>query len=459
MKIRLWKNFKKRNNSTLQPSGSYTELDVVLKNDTSIEAPEFILKGNEFNYNYLYVPTFKHYYFINDIVSMANGLIRIICKQDILATYKADILNYEGFITYAASAYDPMIPDGRIATKNEIAEIRTTAFTWNDSAFNANGCYVLAVTSQDGGANGFTSLYIMDEATVNKVSKYMNSTLLSDSSLVTKLKNLFTSPIESVISCLWLPLNLNWVVTTLDADYRSIYLADIAIKDTGGNDIKAYLVTTPEILVTGASSALTTFYSDFRKTSPYTKAELYIPFYGMIPVSMAEFPELMSLRLQIDIMTGDATLRISTQKTTSGIASLALVSNINFNLGVKCIITQSSQDYSRLMHNLEGAVAGSSIGAITDLAVQLSSTSKSTLGSVSGRSMTGFNSAILYQTALSTTDPENMRLTMGRPYQQYSQLSAFTGFVQVQDASIYIDGFENDRNAINGMLNSGIFIE
>ena len=69
MNITLYR-FSKPNNSTKQPSGG-TSISCVLKENTSILNPVFILKNNDFDYNYC--KWNNRYYFINDIVSLANN--------------------------------------------------------------------------------------------------------------------------------------------------------------------------------------------------------------------------------------------------------------------------------------------------------------------------------------------------------------------------------------------------
>ena len=95
MTITIYENFSKKSNSTKRPTGG-TDIECFLKENTSIENPHFILKDMTFNTNY--IKWNDHYYFIDDIISLKNNLNEIVCVEDVLATYKADILKLTAFV-------------------------------------------------------------------------------------------------------------------------------------------------------------------------------------------------------------------------------------------------------------------------------------------------------------------------------------------------------------------------
>ena len=83
MTIKYWNNFQKKINSTARPLDSAAvSVSATLKSPTSIENPTFILTGDNFNINY--VEAFGHYYFVNDVVSVRNGMIEVSCTQEVL---------------------------------------------------------------------------------------------------------------------------------------------------------------------------------------------------------------------------------------------------------------------------------------------------------------------------------------------------------------------------------------
>ena len=72
MLVRFYKNFKKQTNETKIPSSTYTEFDLFLKDKCSITHPVFLIDHIEEEWNYVYIPKWKRYYFIGAI-NIANN--------------------------------------------------------------------------------------------------------------------------------------------------------------------------------------------------------------------------------------------------------------------------------------------------------------------------------------------------------------------------------------------------
>ena len=78
-------NFSKRKNSTAIPSGTGTQYDVLLKNDTSLYSPTFIIASNAFP-SYSYAQFQNMHYYITDIVKTTNQTYEVQCKIDPIGT-------------------------------------------------------------------------------------------------------------------------------------------------------------------------------------------------------------------------------------------------------------------------------------------------------------------------------------------------------------------------------------
>lgn len=83
--------------------GSYTSTFVKMKyQEMNVTRPIFLLKFMEYpQYNYLYIPALKRYYFINDIVVKTDNTFEIHCSCDVLESFKDDILQGTGHLTKA----------------------------------------------------------------------------------------------------------------------------------------------------------------------------------------------------------------------------------------------------------------------------------------------------------------------------------------------------------------------
>lgn len=85
-------------------SGYLTEIGtlsgVILKADTNLMRPTFILKTSPlvYNSNYLYNTFTKRYYYIRTVTALSGGRIAIDCNIDVLFTYKNEILNSSGWV-------------------------------------------------------------------------------------------------------------------------------------------------------------------------------------------------------------------------------------------------------------------------------------------------------------------------------------------------------------------------
>jgi len=454
MLLYLWKNFNKRSNSTKLPGTPDASLNVKLKEDTSIESPSFILSGQEFEYNY--AQAFGHYYFINDIVSLANGLIQINCTQDVLATYRSDILASRQYVLYSSSNYDTNIADPRVVVKaSTITEGINSDGTGH---LSTTGCYALTVANADSVGVGASTTYIMTSDNVATLINYFNSSLIDEP--LDWLQTHFLKPFDAVIKCVWLPLTYNNIGGTV---------ADVKIgKDanSGAQGKRVVIATiTDEFTI---NFTMTHHYSDFRKAQPYSHMQLYIPFYGMLDINPLDFLTELKMSYHIDVVTGDTTIQL---KDGSFVRS-----TINFCMGVDCPLSQVTTSGNGIVSSIAGVAAGvagavasggasavaSGIGAVSsgiNGILKAAQPTTSVKGGVAGRSMIDLTRPKIYETSSNTSDPADLTAIAGRPCMQYLTLSSLSGYCQCGDASVNMAGLANDKTEVNSLLNSGIYIE
>ena len=90
---------------------SGNEFDVIVDDaDVVISSYNTISKAN-----YAYIPEFERYYFINDIVSVANGLWMISMSCDVLYSFKDEILDLKPFVTRNEYSFDSYVKDDLIS--------------------------------------------------------------------------------------------------------------------------------------------------------------------------------------------------------------------------------------------------------------------------------------------------------------------------------------------------------
>lgn len=87
----------------------FGEMDnVVMTEDSDMITPSFVLNTRELVYqsNYVYCDFTKRYYFIDNIIAMTGGRIKINCSCDVLYTYKNEILSSKAWIRSGNLDYD-----------------------------------------------------------------------------------------------------------------------------------------------------------------------------------------------------------------------------------------------------------------------------------------------------------------------------------------------------------------
>lgn len=123
MTITLYNNTSEKNkiNKVLE---HIADLTGSLKDSTSISHPQIILEYNNVNFNYCYIDEFSRYYFVTDIIVLANNLIRVILSVDVLESFKNEILNQNVIIEKNTFDIDKYLPDENwkvnVKTKTDI---------------------------------------------------------------------------------------------------------------------------------------------------------------------------------------------------------------------------------------------------------------------------------------------------------------------------------------------------
>lgn len=86
------KDDRRKINKTLEDE---IEIGVSFNKSMDFSDGELILEGNIFTfaeYNYIYIPYFKRYFFVTGMVAVRNNLIKLNIETDILMTYKDSIV-------------------------------------------------------------------------------------------------------------------------------------------------------------------------------------------------------------------------------------------------------------------------------------------------------------------------------------------------------------------------------
>lgn len=118
--------------------------DCVFKNETSILKPTILINTNTdiTGCNYMYIPSLSRYYFIDDIVSIKNGLWQISGHVDVLETYSSEILSNTAVIKRQQNKYNLYLDDPEYHVYNS-ERIQTLEFS--NTGFSKTLRYMLVV--------------------------------------------------------------------------------------------------------------------------------------------------------------------------------------------------------------------------------------------------------------------------------------------------------------------------
>lgn len=454
--------FSKRKNSTKQPTGG-TDVDVKLKENTTVDSPVFIVQGNRFSVTY--VKAFNQYYWVTSVTSLANGLCEIACKIDVLATYKNAIAGSSQFVLRSTSAYNDLIADNYVSMRQNYSFSTQLVDT---GLFDSVGTYVLSVLNNIGSGAGFTTYYLMTPTQIAALAQYCNQNLADTSSItdiIQWIQATFLKTADAVIDCKWLPVSLG--VSLVGGGVSTGEVLRVGKDDVAG--VTGNRCTGPIIRTANYNIIVPHKYSDFRKGSPYSNGLLYLPMYGCYQFNPLDFPDVLTVRYDVDVITGDCTIFLMNHAR--------IIATITCNMSVTMPVGKVGNNAGGTVASALGAVAGtvaafategastvvagigasaSAINAITSAAA----ISPSAHGIMGGRSMTlhglGIQCIII---ASDTSDPSNLTQIVGRPTMQYRSLSGLSGYVQCSEASVSVSANDTERDEINNFLNSGFYLE
>ena len=115
--------------------------NVVLKRDTSILKTilHIYTESDISGYNYMYIPQFNRYYYIDDIVSVGNNRWEVSAHVDVLETYAEELLNQMVILNKQESKGNKYLNDGSfISQVNEF----NTSYNF-PYGFNTSGTFIL----------------------------------------------------------------------------------------------------------------------------------------------------------------------------------------------------------------------------------------------------------------------------------------------------------------------------
>lgn len=438
--------FSKKRNSTKIPSGSGTDIDVNLKEDTSLYHPTFHLTGN--------FPAFTYakwqgiYYYVNDIISVGNGRYEIECDLDPMATERNNILSTTAFVVRSASAYDNLVPDPEICRKADVIDMETGS-TSLSSYFDGTGCYVMRTVG--GTSSSGINTYIHSKASLAQTLGFIWSNDVLDAAWDTVIKAVF-NPFQYIVSLKYTPLSYSFLTTAGTVSSQTAYYG--WWPDNYSYPSPSY---THQHIPAFAIDKPVRYYNDWRDyDSRFTRAYIILPGGELHVIPSAWLSQSLKLDFYFDIINGEGAYRLWSDGY--------ILASFNAKLLFDFQIGQVDSTLPAVSSGSVGMIAAASTGnllATSIMAAGAVSDSVQPNPSINGTSVgvAGYGANKNVRIVAEYYDSTDYPVNMGRMLNDNRTLSTLSGYCQCANASVSSDLPAMYKEEINSMVNSGFYIE
>lgn len=478
-------SFSKRRNSTKQPVNLPDSRNCKLKETTSIDAPTFIITGDDFDFNYAQWGT--RYYFRNDSRSIHNGLTEVDFVLDPLATYKAEILASTQFVCYSNVSGGIWLPDTRIPVFAKGIGSHQDIVNPN---FSKTGSYILSVNGQNG-----CELYRVNRTQLAQLlnnlntwrddakNAFLDNLIAPGGDIVQATENLYTVIARSgafgnayseapncIRSCIWVPFGSG--VFDVTTSGKEIYLGQFE------TNVYADAISSEPYTETFTFS-INWQYNDWRR-SKCEDLYIYLPLVGVSAIDSENIASNNTITIKYSLSPTDGAVAYEIISGSQIIGTYGASCAANYPIGIS---QQSSagEIISSILNGTEkvfnsainssispvsmaaatGGMAFQAVNATYNSIQTVNSRHNTTIGGIGGGVGSGLDLfARLYHVVHETVmEPSQMVATMGVPTMKPLQLSQCSGFCQCANAHVEAPASAAELDAIDAMLNSGFYIE
>lgn len=482
MKIYLFNNFSKRENSTKQPLiTSGTQFDCTLKEPTSAIRPTVIISKNGSNtfqnYGYAYIPDFYRWYWITDMIS--DGPFWVYSMEtDVLATYKAQIGAWPFYVLRSSAESNGKIVDGSYPGLADYVVDNTSSVTYSTTLHKStpwnitpsSGCYILGMQSEDA-SMGSIKYIALSQSNMQALCHELATNAVTspdfDFSQITQaLTKQIVDPLQFIKSAIWIPLNYSIFgtlpdVTTLETGYMSF---NVTYKDisAGGYLWWGSLLAFPLADHPQVSRGI------YLNGTPFTDRYLFAPPFGMININNENTVghSYIAVNYRVDMITGMGDITVyATDDPKIENTSLTdnLITRVTAQVGVPITLTQAVTDFIGMVHGTIQAITGAALLSPTMMAGGLLNTLESKQPRLSSTGGTGGIAGLgmtwrLYSLFTKIASEDNADI--GRPLCAVKTPSSIPGFIQVRQGDINLpNATSGEHAAVKEYLESGFWYE
>lgn len=469
--------FSKRENSTAQYAGTWTDFSCTLKENCSVITPrvELHTATNVTAFNYAHISAFNRYYFIRDIEYYREETI-LYLECDVLATYKSTIGSSTEYVLRSASNYDGDIEDNYYPIK----ALTQVTETGQDLMFRQAGgttplSYVIGIVNNSSSHKfGATEYYVVNSTELANIMGFLlgnnifteSETVMNDiqgvvSTYVTEIQNglirALSNPTQYIVESYAVPYNIptasaetiqiGWWPTTLTA---SPVLSIDEIQIASGS---LTLGDHPQKASRGG----------YLNTEPFTRYYVDFGLFGQVPIDTMRILGASSIVYNI---FGDPFGNVYLEYGTSAGAHLGrLNANVKCNFPIGQVSIDALGGAQAMLSAITPMTSGSIDEDVKDTIAGASGIISAaramlpdcrTSGSA-GSLLGAYKNARLYTECHYVVDDDVTH--RGRPYCRDVQISTLSGYILVSDADISISGTKQENEQIKSYMNSGFYYE
>lgn len=475
MQVVLYR-LSKRKNSTKVPSATAEKLEIsgALRDSANTLAPSISFSadpfsGNEPNYNYIYIPKFLRFYWIQSWTT-EYGLWIANCKVDVLGSWRFNIGESTQYVLRSASQYDLGIMDKMYPTKGEAL---CEQITYDTATFFTSdmeqGFYVVGIISDEPQHVGAVTYYVMNNTLFNRFcekllsdTEWLNSASIQE--IGSDLLKALVNPFQYVVSCMWFPCPIQTAYVSQLIKYGWWELTNIVSAVWGG----ALSHTAFELQ---GSTHPQQSRGTYLNLSPYTRRTLLIQPWGEIPLDTTIFSDgLVKIDVNIDPVSGIGKLTILDSQNT-------IYTERTAQIGVEIQLAQIARNYVDIATTALGAI-GTQIAAVqfagahsvgfstaspvTALATGISDVVNSCIPDLL---TSGSNGSTVSYTSLPRLVSRFYEIAdedisnLGRPLCKPKKINTLSGYVLCSNADLAAPCSENELEEILNFMNTGFFYE
>lgn len=459
MKVKLYKNFKKRKNSTLRPSGDFLEIDCTLKNGTSIVNPTIQLQlafdSDYSNYNYCQIPDFGRFYYIRDLV-WNNSIAEFVLVSDKMASFKTDIGAFTGLAVRVSSNVNLYLPDGAIRKTDEISRTtRTTNITPSAPPYSYALYYFVTVLNETG-IYYYMLTYASYSSLISQVASWWGGAM-DKAAGVLKIQCTRCSP--TWLNAVAAPdtIQIGWGTNIFNISGSGCYQVAPGCTNT--------TITSKLPSASIANHPQSATYGKFLNDVNYRTITLFSPLFGKVPLNAtADMTGQLRIDMSISNVTGDALFSFFIGGEYAGIANGGLfcdMPTIGNNVNVSGIASGAAGAATGV-----GAIAAatSPAGAIAAGIGAGVSAVGGALSAIPQHSATGRNGSALslglYYTIVEefALVRDNDNNNQGRPYcGQYTASSG--GYIEYDRVNLSTTARADEKSEIETIMERGFYYE